>query len=412
MFTFLVSTYNRPFMLKKCLHSIKAQKYKNFEAIILDDCSTMDNWAVVKEFIQDNRFKYIRFEKNHGQAGHLINFMVNNDLVKYNYIIDLADDDTISDNFLLKCFKMCKYKPDVVAVDACYSFGSIIVEQYATNLKKSKILLKLKTKDIISLNRSIKSIFNKHFFIKNHPFKIHNDEMCEIQWDKYYKFASFAYAKGAKYIFSCHAGNRRKYTKIDNWINSMALVSYKNADVDGKIDMDVFSQSFKRAFNDESIFIRLYEKLDADTIVLDILKQKEDLLASINKTAKKYADKYQAEFDKKYLALNAKLYTYEERNEIIDSSKSFMVYCNTPWGKQIKKQLKQKGLKFLGYIDDGSANKLKNTITCDEFFSSNLKPDFVFIATGRPKLMSDLIDKLSTGYSGKILTLHERDDGA
>ena len=76
---------------------------------------------------------------------------------------------------------MCKYKPDVVAVDACYSFGSIIVEQYATNLKKSKILLKLKTKDIISLNRSIKSIFNKHFFIKNHPFKIHNDEMCEIQ---------------------------------------------------------------------------------------------------------------------------------------------------------------------------------------------------------------------------------------
>ena len=52
----------------------------------------------------------------------------------------------------------------------------------------------------------------------------------------------------------------------------MALVSYKNADVDGKIDMDVFSQSFKRAFNDESIFIRLYEKLDADTIVLDILK--------------------------------------------------------------------------------------------------------------------------------------------
>ena len=176
--------------------------------------------------------------------------------------------------------------------------------------------------------------------------------------------------------------------------------------------MDVFSQSFKRAFNDESIFIRLYEKLDADTIVLDILKQKEDLLASINKTAKKYADKYQAEFDKKYLALNAKLYTYEERNEIIDSSKSFMVYCNTPWGKQIKKQLKQKGLKFLGYIDDGSANKLKNTITCDEFFSSNLKPDFVFIATGRPKLMSDLIDKLSTGYSGKILTLHERDDGA
>ena len=67
-FTITVATYNRSRLLKRSLDSFKSQTFKDFEVLILDDCSTDDTQEVVQEYLKDERFKYIRFEKNLGFA--------------------------------------------------------------------------------------------------------------------------------------------------------------------------------------------------------------------------------------------------------------------------------------------------------------------------------------------------------
>ena len=41
-FTITVATYNRSRLLKRSLDSFKSQTFKDFEVLILDDCSTDD----------------------------------------------------------------------------------------------------------------------------------------------------------------------------------------------------------------------------------------------------------------------------------------------------------------------------------------------------------------------------------
>ena len=51
-FRVIVPLYNKAPYVKKALESICAQTYKDFECIIVDDGSTDNSLAVVKEFVE------------------------------------------------------------------------------------------------------------------------------------------------------------------------------------------------------------------------------------------------------------------------------------------------------------------------------------------------------------------------
>ncbi|EAI8859904.1 glycosyltransferase family 2 protein, partial [Campylobacter fetus] len=227
MFSILVSTYNRSGVLKRCLNSILAQTFTQYEVLILDDCSNDDTSEIVKEYTKDSRFKYIRFEKNHSQGVILMNFIVKNKLHKYDYIIGIADDDYISDNFLFKCSKLIKFDPDIISVDSAYSYGGIVT--YEPNTYSKNFFSNLQADDINFLKLKVSIVVKTDFYIRNDFYKIQNGEVCEVPYHKYYRFATFGYANGAKYIFESHAGNRRKYTNIFNWIIAIASLCMKNA---------------------------------------------------------------------------------------------------------------------------------------------------------------------------------------
>lgn len=53
--------------IEESIQSVINQTYKNWELLIVDDCSTDDTDEVVKRF-NDNRIKYIKNEKNRGAA--------------------------------------------------------------------------------------------------------------------------------------------------------------------------------------------------------------------------------------------------------------------------------------------------------------------------------------------------------
>lgn len=66
-FSILIASYNNAHFFIDCYKSLLAQEYDNWEAIIIDDCSTDDSVELIQASIaHDNRFRFYQNEKNEG----------------------------------------------------------------------------------------------------------------------------------------------------------------------------------------------------------------------------------------------------------------------------------------------------------------------------------------------------------
>lgn len=67
----LVTVFNRERYLEDALKSIANSAYREFEAIIVDDCSTDNSFALAENFVsKDSRFHLFKNRKNLGQFGN------------------------------------------------------------------------------------------------------------------------------------------------------------------------------------------------------------------------------------------------------------------------------------------------------------------------------------------------------
>ena len=64
----ITPSYNTAKYIGKTIESVQAQTYKNWEMIIVDDCSSDNTDEVVASYMSDKRIKYIKNEKNSGAA--------------------------------------------------------------------------------------------------------------------------------------------------------------------------------------------------------------------------------------------------------------------------------------------------------------------------------------------------------
>lgn len=64
----IMPSYNTARFIKETVESVLAQTYKNWELIIVDDCSSDNTDEVVSGFLSDTRIRYIKNEKNSGAA--------------------------------------------------------------------------------------------------------------------------------------------------------------------------------------------------------------------------------------------------------------------------------------------------------------------------------------------------------
>ena len=66
-FSLLIANYNNGHFFEDCYYSIIPQTYTNWEVIIVDDKSTDNSVAIIKEFIKgDKRFKLFLNSENKG----------------------------------------------------------------------------------------------------------------------------------------------------------------------------------------------------------------------------------------------------------------------------------------------------------------------------------------------------------
>jgi len=89
MVSFVVPCYKLAHLLPECVESILAQTYKDFEILIMDDCSP-DNTPEVARSFTDPRIRYIRNEPN---LGHLRNYNKGIEQARGEFIWLISADD-------------------------------------------------------------------------------------------------------------------------------------------------------------------------------------------------------------------------------------------------------------------------------------------------------------------------------
>ena len=102
-------TYNRAGYLRKCIRSILAQSYADLEVIVLDNASSDDTGAVVREF-DDPRLQYHRNERNIGPFG---NMNLGISLARGEYICIAHDDDAYLPDFVERVVSLLEANPSM-----------------------------------------------------------------------------------------------------------------------------------------------------------------------------------------------------------------------------------------------------------------------------------------------------------
>lgn len=100
--TILIPVYNVGIYLSELLTSIQEQDYTNFNVLIGDDGSTDAPDVIAGPFLDDSRFRYIRWEKNRGLGSVMKDLMSE---VTTPYWCNPGGDDRLHPNFLRERLK-------------------------------------------------------------------------------------------------------------------------------------------------------------------------------------------------------------------------------------------------------------------------------------------------------------------
>lgn len=89
LISIVIPTYNRPNYLKKAIETVLDQTYSNFEILVVDDASTVDNLEIIQDFDDDR----INFFKNKRRSGAPYSRNVGIKNAKGEFVAFLDDDD-------------------------------------------------------------------------------------------------------------------------------------------------------------------------------------------------------------------------------------------------------------------------------------------------------------------------------
>jgi glycosyltransferase involved in cell wall biosynthesis len=111
----VITAYNRPDFLKSAIESVMAQTFRDFELVVVDDCSPMELSGVVEKFGAGIRFHR---QERKGGVSHARNTGVQ--IASGEYVAFLDDDDTWMPN------KLHRQLEAIQGYDACLCGYSIM----------------------------------------------------------------------------------------------------------------------------------------------------------------------------------------------------------------------------------------------------------------------------------------------
>lgn len=94
-FSIIVSAYNVEKYIERAVESILDQNFKNYEILLVDDCSTDSTFEKIKKY-ESEKIRIYKTEVNSGTAGATRNIGIDN--AKGKFILFLDGDDTLYDS--------------------------------------------------------------------------------------------------------------------------------------------------------------------------------------------------------------------------------------------------------------------------------------------------------------------------
>lgn len=92
MVSIIIPTYNSSFFISQAIESVLVQTYKDWEALVIDDCSTDDSANIIKSYCQkDERIKYLKTEYASGSPTLPRNIGIKNSQGRYIAFLDSDD---------------------------------------------------------------------------------------------------------------------------------------------------------------------------------------------------------------------------------------------------------------------------------------------------------------------------------
>lgn len=120
----IIPLYNAEKFIRQTLISVLASKFKDYEIILVDDCSTDSGVAEAEKMLPhfDGRLKIFSTEKNSGSGGVPRNIGVKNSAGKYVTFVDA--DDFLLPTALGEFFELAEnFSADVVHTEKCLIFN-------------------------------------------------------------------------------------------------------------------------------------------------------------------------------------------------------------------------------------------------------------------------------------------------
>ncbi len=184
----IVPLYNYRKYIGDCIRSILNQTYKNFELIVVDDCSEDDSYNVARKFSKkDGRIKVIKLDKNYGYSKAKNEGII---LSKGKYITTLdADDLMTKDSVSIRVKAAIKNNAPFVHANAIKIKGKISLKECYT-LKNP----------FIQRHPSIYEIHAQTIFLRRDIFKIYGmfDENLRSRSDREMWWRLFGKSKKEK----------------------------------------------------------------------------------------------------------------------------------------------------------------------------------------------------------------------
>ncbi len=109
LFSFCISTFKRPHLLKQQVTSLLSQTYTKIEIVICDNDSSSNETKTMLESFGDDRIRYYQNETN---LGMIKSFNRALDLANGLYVTPVTDDDPIVSNFIDEIKKLIDQFPD------------------------------------------------------------------------------------------------------------------------------------------------------------------------------------------------------------------------------------------------------------------------------------------------------------
>ena len=105
-FSIIITVYNRPELVKRAMDSVRAQTYKNWELIVVDDCSTDNTWNELLKYDEEHgdhhKINLIRNPQNNGTFYCRNVGIQASDPHSNNFIINLDSDDILIPTALVR----------------------------------------------------------------------------------------------------------------------------------------------------------------------------------------------------------------------------------------------------------------------------------------------------------------------